>query len=77
MAANINKRRFIINKRQGQKRKKTKQSVLIALGIVLLIGLVVVIPNLLHPKSGFINSDGLTIGDPSAPVKVINFSSFS
>jgi len=51
--------------------------ILISLGAVLLIGSAAIIPNLLQSQSSGGGGEGFTLGDPNAPVSVVNFSSFT
>jgi len=76
MATNITKRRMIVKKRLEQKKKKTRQGLLIALGVILIISLAAIVPNLLRPKANYKGSEGFTLGNPNAPIEVVNFSNF-
>ncbi|HOE70246.1 MAG TPA: thioredoxin domain-containing protein [Brevefilum sp.] len=76
MSTNPARQRLIRKKRLEQKRRKTKRFLFITLGIILLISLAAVLPNLLRSKLNYKDSAGFTLGNPDAPIKVVNFSSF-
>ena len=77
MSTNTSKRVVLRKKRIEQKRRKTLKTLLIAFGAVLLISLAAFIPNLLRSQSAVTGGEGFAIGDPDAPISVVNFSSFS
>ncbi|NLN69781.1 MAG: thioredoxin domain-containing protein [Chloroflexi bacterium] len=77
MATKQTRRQILKIKHIKQKRKKNKRALLIALGVVLLISLAIILPNLLRAKPNYKSSStGFTLGNPDAPISVVNFSSF-
>ena len=77
MSTNKSKRVLLRKKRLEQKRRKTTVVIIVALGAVLLISLTIILPNLLRNRSRAVEGRGFTLGDPDAPVSVVNFSSYS
>lgn len=77
MSTNPGKRVVLRKKRIEQKRRKTLKTLLITLGAVLLISLAAILPNLLRSQSTISGGEGFTLGNPEAPISVVNFSSFS
>ncbi|MBW6465212.1 MAG: DsbA family protein [Brevefilum sp.] len=77
MSTNLSQRELLRKKRLEQKRRKTTVGILVALGAVLLISLSIILPNLLRSRSRAVEGRGFTLGDPNAPVSVVNFSSYS
>jgi protein-disulfide isomerase len=77
MSTNPNRRVVLRKKRIEQKRRKTITTLLIVFGAVLLISLAAIIPNLLRTRSTISGGEGFTVGDPDAPISVVNFSSFT
>jgi protein-disulfide isomerase len=77
MTTNLSKRELLKKKRQEQKRRKTIRIILIAVGAILLIALAAFLPNLLIGRSEDAEGRGFTLGDPEAPVRVINFSNYA
>lgn len=73
----MNKRELLRNKRIAEKRRKTQKIIIITLAVILLVAVVILIPNLITRQTSSSEDRGFTIGDPNAPVKVINFSSYS
>ena len=69
-------REHLRQKRRDKKRQKFLLILLITLAVNIIFGLAVIIPKILlrTPKSK--QSQGFTIGNPDAPVKVIQFSSY-
>jgi protein-disulfide isomerase len=72
-----NKRVLLRKKRQEKKRRQTTTIVLVVFGAVLLISLAIILPNLLRSQSRPVEGRGFTLGNPDAPVSVVNFSSFN
>ena len=77
MSTNQSKRVLLRKKRLEQKRRKTTVVIIVALGAVLLISLTIILPNLLRSRSKAVEGRGFALGDPDAPVSVVNFSSYS
>lgn len=77
MATNLSKRELLRRKRLEQKRRKTITFILIAFGAVAMISLIIFIPNFLRAQAKSGDGRGFTLGDPNAPVTVVNFSSFA
>ncbi len=65
---------------RSQKEQKKKQNIKIALGILALlivIVAVVLVLRLTRTKMTLANEQGMSVGDPNAPVKVVEFSNYS
>lgn len=65
---------------RSQKQQKKKQSTFIVLGIlavIILIVAVVLVLRLTRNKMSLANEAGMSVGDPNAPVQVIEFSNYS
>lgn len=77
MSPNLSKRELLKKKRLEQKRRKTLTLIIVVLGAVLLIGLTIILPNLIRSRSRAAEGRGFTLGDPNAPVSVVNFSSYN
>ena len=77
MSNNLSKRELLRRKREEQKRKKTKTFVLITLAALFLLSLLIFLPNILNQPAADANTRGIPLGDPKAPVSVVNFSSFT
>lgn len=65
-----------------EKRRKQKHQQLMTLGIIiiaaaLLLSAAVFLPKFLSGHSKYDNTNGFSVGDPNAPVKVVEFSSYS
>jgi len=72
----ISERDFIRSQKEQQK-KRTTTVVLIILAVVLIVATVLVITNLPKKGSTFASESGMSVGDPNAPVKVIEFSNYT
>jgi protein-disulfide isomerase len=70
------KREMLREKRKQQKRQKTITFLIIAAVAVLLIGAMIILPKLLTQGTKYENTDKFSIGDPNAPVKVVEFSNY-
>lgn len=77
MSTNPAKRVVLRKKRQEKKRRNTIKVIGITIGAVLLISLAAIVPNLLRRQSTISGGEGFTVGDPDAPISVVNFSSFT
>ena len=77
MSTKQSKRVLLRKKRIEQKRRQTTTLILVGLGAVLLISLTIILPNLLRSQSISGEGRGFTLGNPDAPVSVVNFSSFN
>jgi protein-disulfide isomerase len=73
----LSKRAVLRKKRIEQKRRKTTTIILVVLSAVLLISLTIILPNFLRSRSSTSEGRGFTLGDPDAPVSVVNFSSYN
>lgn len=65
---------------RSQKEQKKKQNIKIALGLLALlivIVAVVLVIRLTRTKMTLANEQGMSVGDPNAPVKVVEFSNYS
>ena len=77
LSTNQSKRVLLRKRRIEQKRRKTTTMILVVLGAILLISLIIILPNLLRNQSRTAEGRGFALGDPDAPVSVVNFSSFN
>jgi protein-disulfide isomerase len=77
MKTTLSKRELLRKKRLEQKRRKIKVGIIVALGAVLLISLTIILPNLLNSQSRSEEGRGFSLGDPDAPISVVNFSSYN
>jgi protein-disulfide isomerase len=77
MSADRNKRELLRKKRESQKRRTIYTILSILFGIILFLGLVVFLPKLLIKPVNYEASEGFTVGDPDAPVKVVVFSNYT
>ena len=77
MSTNPAKRVVLRKKRMEKKRRNTIKVLVITIGVVLLISLAAIVPNLLRKQSSISGGEGFTLGDPDAPISVVNFSSFT
>lgn len=75
---NLKSQREIIQETKKANSKRTQMIVIIAAIIVVLIGsLIWLLPRLGVNKSGYAQQDGFSVGDPNAPVKVVEFSNYT
>jgi protein-disulfide isomerase len=74
---NLSKRGILRNKRLEQKRRKTKNFIIITLAVLALIAIIILLPNFIIGRSGSEDGRGFTLGDPNAPVSVVNFSNYA
>ncbi len=77
LTTNLNKREQLRKKRQEEKRRRTTTLILVAVGVIILISLAAIIPNLLRSRSEDAAGRGFTLGNPNAPVSVTNFSNYA
>lgn len=78
MAQKISQREILRAQREQESRKRLTGLVIGALVLVAAILLVYFLPRLLNTTkvSGYANQNGRSVGDPNAPVKVVEFSNF-
>lgn len=76
MSSSQSKREILRNKRKEQKRRRTMTFVFITLGVVVLFGLAALLPRILMTQSKFGSARGFPIGDPDAPITVVQFSNY-
>lgn len=78
MAQKISQREILRAQREQESRKRITGLVIGALVLVVAILLVYFLPRLLNTTkvSGYANQNGRSVGDPNAPVKVVEFSNF-
>jgi len=74
---NPSKREILRIKRLQQKRRKTKNVILITLAVLALIAIIILLPNFISGRTSSEDGRGFTLGDPNAPVSVINFSNYA
>jgi len=77
MTTNRNKRELLRQKRKEQQRRKIYIAVLITAIVLVVFSLLAFLPKLLSKPANYDSSQGFTLGDPNAPVKVVAFSSYS
>lgn len=77
LSNNLSKRDLIRKKRLEEKRRKTQKTIVIALAVLALIAIVILLPNIISTLSGSDNERGFSIGNPNAPVSVVNFSNYN
>lgn len=77
MTSNQNKRELLRQKRKEQKRRKIYTTALITVAVLAVIGLLAFLPKLLSKPANYDSSQGFSLGDPNAPVKVVAFSSYT
>ena len=77
MSKNLSKREILRNKRLEQKRRKTKNIIIITLAVLALIAIIILLPNFISGRTGSEDGRGFTLGDPNAPVSVVNFSNYT
>lgn len=70
------KRELLREKHKQEQRRKTTTFLLIAAVAVLLIALLVFLPKLLSQQSKYAAATGFSVGDPNAPITVVEFSNF-
>ena len=76
MSQTLSKREMLREKRKQQKRQKTITFILIAAAGVLLIAALIFLPKLFTKASKYENTNQFSIGDPNAPVSVVEFSNY-
>lgn len=77
MSSNLSKREILRKKRLEQKRRRNKTIILVTLGALALIALTILLPNLISRLTRSGDGRGFPLGDPNAPVRVVNFSSYA
>ncbi len=68
--------RELVRSQIQQKKKKNRTIILIILAVIVVVAAVIIITRLPKKGSSFTTEDGLSIGDPNAPVKVLEFTNF-
>ena len=77
MSSNISKRELLRRKRQQEKRKNTITFLAIAAALIVLIGLAAILPRIFNPNANLEQVEGFYLGDPDAPVTVVEFSNYT
>lgn len=77
MGMHLSNRELLRKKNLEQKRRKTITFILISLAVVILLGITILLPNFLSGQAKSGEGRGISLGDPNAPVTVVNFSSYS
>lgn len=77
MSEHLTKREQLREQRRQQKRRKTLTFILISLSAIALLALALFLPKLLVKKTSYEGTNGFSIGDPDAPVTVVEFSSYN
>jgi protein-disulfide isomerase len=76
MTESKSKREILREKRNERKRRQTITFVAISLAAILLIALAVILPRILVSRTKYDNTDGFSVGDPNAPIKVQEFTDY-
>lgn len=76
MKAKSTTRDHLRKKRREKKRQQILLIVIIFLAVIIIFGLAVIVPKILLRTPKSTQSEGFTIGNPDAPVKVTQFSSY-
>jgi len=77
MGSNRNKKELLRQKRKEKKRRKFIIAGLIILGAGALFTLAIMLPKIILDRTKLNDIQGFSLGDPEAPVTVIQFSSYS
>lgn len=77
MSSSKSKREIIREKRREQKRRRAMTVIFIILAAAILFSAVVILPKLLIGSTKYENTNGFSMGDPDAPVTVVEFSSYT
>lgn len=77
LSSNISKREQLRRKRQEEKRKKLITFSIIAVAVIALIGLTAILPRLFNQNINYDGVEGFYMGDPNAPVTVVEFSRYT
>ena len=75
---NLKSQRELIMESKNAQSKRIRSILIIAIvAVVTLIFLIWLLPRLGFNKSGYAQQDGFSVGDPNAPVKVVEYSNFT
>jgi len=74
---NLSKREFLRKKRLEEKQRKIRKIIIISLAVIALIATTILLPNIITQRTSSDNGRGFSLGNPNAPVSVINFSSYN
>jgi len=77
MSQSLSQREQIRRKEKSKRRKKWLTFGLISMAVIIIFVLIVAIPRLITKANRYQESNGFTLGNPDAPLKVEIFSSFS
>ncbi len=69
--------REYLRSKKAQKKKKNTIIMLSILAVLVIVVGVILIPKLIKPKRSYTNEEGLSVGNPNAPVYVMEFSNYS
>lgn len=76
MSQTKNKREMLREKRKKQKQQRLMTFIIIAVVGVILIIAVIFLPRLFTKASKYQNTNGFSVGDPNAPITVVEFSNY-
>lgn len=76
MSTTMRKRELLRKKRQEQKRRRWMTFLFVFIGVALIFTLAALLPKLFSKQAKYTDVQGFYIGDPDAPVKVVEFSSY-
>lgn len=76
MHEHLNKREYLREKRKREQRRRVVFLILAFSGAALVIVLAIVLPRLLTGNKHQAGTDGFSVGDPAAPVSVVEFSNY-
>ncbi|MCB2202791.1 DsbA family protein [bacterium] len=77
MSDNLSKREILRKKRQEQKRRTILTFILIAAAVIVLVLVAIFLPKYLTENASDTATPGFSIGDPDAPLTVVEFSSYT
>lgn len=77
MSNNLSKRELLRKKRLEQKRRKTITIIAVSATAIVLIALIILLPNIISNRSRSGDVRGFPLGDPNAPISVVNFSNYA
>ncbi len=77
MSSQTSKREQLRRKRQEEKRKKLITFSIIVVAVIALIGLAAFLPRLFNRNTSYDAVEGFYLGDPDAPVTVVEFSRYT
>ena len=77
MNRNLSKREILRKKRLEEKQRKIRKIIIISLAVIALIATTILLPNIITQRTSSGDGRGFSLGNPNAPVSVVNFSSYN